>query len=451
VLDVYIDEHFNHPLAGLRIIRSLNRLLAEPNADTASSLRSALKVWSYLIKCASRSLELQREEIRRNGGTHDEVDAEYHEALSAHLAAINSMMAATTPASIIGTHTIALQHFTSILPELVKVFPAGDLVDVAMAFIQANKSVKGKILVWKLIALLRLAKSFLFEDVTSRARLVEEVVAWIKPHFGRFDEYAQAQEGESAIDSARIAWLESSRLCITILAVMLDKLQECLVNPRIASDPKALRKEMDNVELIVPLLPRLLAAYLEFESPASHHAIARSRALPLVATAMPVSFPESYPFSLIARLPASSPESKRDSVSSRDGPIFNIGLGETAIVILVLVMSAAKADVHGFLMAQLEIEGRENMAHLLSQLFVVAASVLENRAFPGNWLNVNVLAHVALIRLMEPVADLMERHFIPTAEVDGHFDVGLWRAAISILLRLLSSEQLVIEDLSPQV
>jgi dedicator of cytokinesis protein 3 len=166
---------------------------------------------------------------------------------------------------------------------------------------------------------------------------------------------------------------------------------------------------------------------------------------------MPVSFPESYPFSLIARLPSTSTADKRDSMSSKEGPIFNVGLGETAIVILVLVMSAPKQDLQNFLMSYMEIERKENVTHLLNQLFQVAASILENRAFPSNWLNVNILAHVALIRLMDPIADLLEVHYIPTTESDGHFNSTLWKAAVSTLLRLLSSEQLVIEDLSPQV
>jgi dedicator of cytokinesis protein 3 len=256
VLDVYIDKHFNHPLAGLRLINSMNRLLAEPSADTASSLRAALKVWNYLFKFTGRSLELQRSNVVQNGGSVDEINSQYRDAFSAHLREINQMMGTTTPAAIIGTQTIALQHFTSILHEVAKVFPPDELVDIAMAFIHANRSVKGKIVIWKLITLLHLVKGFLFDDAKSRARLVEEAVVWIKPHFGRFDEYAQAQEGENAIDNARISWLESTRLCITIVAVLLDKLQECLINPKIGSDPKALRKEHDNVELIIPLLPK---------------------------------------------------------------------------------------------------------------------------------------------------------------------------------------------------
>jgi dedicator of cytokinesis protein 3 len=166
---------------------------------------------------------------------------------------------------------------------------------------------------------------------------------------------------------------------------------------------------------------------------------------------MPVTFPESYPFSLIARLPSTSPADKRDSLSSREGTLFNAGLGETAIVILVLATSALKTDLHNSLTSTFDVEGKEHTTHLLNQIFQVATSILDNNAFPANWLNVNILAHVALIRLMDPIADILETYYIPTDDADGPLNGELWRMAISTLLKLLSSEQLVIEDLSPQV
>jgi dedicator of cytokinesis protein 3 len=105
---------------------------------------------------------------------------------------------------------------------------------------------------------LQLVKGFLFDNPQSRALLVEAVVMWIKPYFGRFDEYAQTQRGddEAAIDAARVSWLEGTRICVTIIAVMLDKLQQKLVDPVILADRNALRQEQDNVDYLLSLLPR---------------------------------------------------------------------------------------------------------------------------------------------------------------------------------------------------
>ena len=111
---------------------------------------------------------------------------------------------------------------------------------------------------------LQIVKGFLFDIPQSRALLVEAVVIWIKPHFGRFDEYTQTLPGdpESVKDNARVSWLESIRLCVTITAVMLDKLQQNLVNPSIVSERSLFRQEQDNVEYVISLLPRYVPSMI---------------------------------------------------------------------------------------------------------------------------------------------------------------------------------------------
>jgi hypothetical protein len=38
---------------------------------------------------------------------------------------------------------------------------------------------------------LQIVKGFLFDNPNSRSLLVQAVVMWIKPHFGRYDEFTQ--------------------------------------------------------------------------------------------------------------------------------------------------------------------------------------------------------------------------------------------------------------------
>ena len=132
-------------------------------------------------------------------------------------------------------------------------------------------------------------------------------------------------------------------------------------------------------------------------------------------------------------------------------PEFNPGLGEVAIVILVLILSAPKIHLVNFLESILEIEGRDRLAALLSQFFKVAGSILDNEAFPKNWLNVNILAHRVLLKMMDPIATMFEREFVPDELLGRPFDPQLWRDCFCVLLKLLSSEHLVIEEFSPQV
>jgi dedicator of cytokinesis protein 3 len=259
VLDVYIEKHFTCAAASSHMIHSMNRLLLDPtNPETASALRSALKVWHYIFKFITRSRELQKaKELGMGGGaTASHLEMNFKQELRAHLSQVNRLMSTTSPASIIGTQTIALRHFTSILPELTKVFSVEELVQITTTFANAIIAPKGQIVIWKLIMYLQVVKGFLFDIPESRLLLVEAVVIWIRPHFGRFDEFSLPGDTEAARDAARISWLESCRLSVTVLAVMLDKLQQNLVNPEIVADKNLYRQEQYNVECLLSLMPK---------------------------------------------------------------------------------------------------------------------------------------------------------------------------------------------------
>ena len=267
VLDVYIERHFTCAAAASHIIRSMNRLLADPTAaDAASPLRSALKVWHYIFQFISRSRELQKaKEVGMGSGTTAEhLEMTFKRELRSHLSEVTRMMSTTSPASIIGTQTIALQHFTSILPELAKMFSTVELVSFTTSFANAVTGAKGKLVIWKLLMYLQVVKGFLFDNSQSRPLLVEAVVIWIKPHFGRYDEYVHtsSNDSESARDAMRVAWLESIRLCVTIIAIMLDKLQQKLVDREVIGDRHAFRQEQDNMENLLSLFPRYDACSL---------------------------------------------------------------------------------------------------------------------------------------------------------------------------------------------
>ncbi len=472
VLDIYIQQHFKHALVSSHIIRSMNQMFGDPTrSENASPLRAALKVWHYIFKFIVRSRELQRakEAVVGGGATAEHLESNFRRDLRSHLAEVNKMMETTTPPSIIGTQTIALQRFTSILPELAQIFSTTEVVSLVTTFANTVSAAKGKFAVWKLVMFLQLVKGFLFDNAQSRGTLVESVVMWIKPHFGRFDEYTQTQPGDdsNAIDTARVSWLESIRLCVTIIALMLDKLQQKLVDPEVLEDRNALRQEQDNVDYLLSLLPRqafflyrihiflirlrrLLESYRELQNTANAHAVERKRTPTTSLSANLVTFPESYPFSLIAQLPR-APKSFNGVYQAEGQVLFSPAQGETAMVLLVILLSSPKKYLLNFFEGVFEIEGRDNFATLLLQLLRVVTSILDNDAWPGNWLNVNIMAHKVLIKMMDAVAVLLEKHFIPGDDATFQFNTELWKEAFQVLLKLLSSDQLVIEEFSPQV
>ncbi|QRW21721.1 Dedicator of cytokinesis protein 3 [Rhizoctonia solani] len=192
VLDVYIDQHFSCAAAAGHMIHSMNRLLSSPSGEE--------------------------------------------------------------------TRAHKLLHSNTLHPsfQTCQSFSTTELVPIVTGFTNSLVSTKGKLVVWKLLMYIQFVRSFVFDDPKSRSLLVESIISWIKPHFGKFNEFTMTSAGDSdaARDAARVGWLETTRLCITVVAVMLDKLQMCLVDPTIRADRRLFRQEEDNVEFLLSLLPK---------------------------------------------------------------------------------------------------------------------------------------------------------------------------------------------------
>ena len=178
--------------------------------------------------------------------------------------------------------------------------------------------------------------------------------------------------------------------------------------------------------------------------------IERAKLPATMISPVPITFPQSYPFSLVAKRP--NAESATPAGMTADtNALFNCGLGETAIVFLVLLHSATKKHLLDFFENTLSIEDKDNFALMMSRLFEVSTSILVNDAFPSNWLNVNIFAHKVILRMMDPISVILKRDFIPHPQSQHQFNATLWRETFYMLLKLLSSDKLVIEDMSPQV
>lgn len=189
-------------------------------------------------------------------------------------------------------------------------------------------------------------------------------------------------------------------------------------------------------------------SYREIQSPSSRTAIERTHTPSTTKAAVPVTFPESYPFSLVTALPED--RSSGPVYTQKDGAFYP-SLGETAIVFLALVLTAPTRHIVAYFQEHFDIEGRDRFVNFLMQFFKTAVSILDNEAFPRAWLNANVLAHKVLVKIMDPIATMLTNEFIPRKGSDYAFDANLWKDAFHMLLKVLSSDHLVIEQFSPQV
>ncbi|KAG9123502.1 hypothetical protein FRC07_014863 [Ceratobasidium sp. 392] len=261
-----------------------------------------------------------------------------------------------------------------------------------------------------------------------------------------------AGDSDATRDVARVSWLETTRLCVTVVAVMLDKLQMCLVDPAIRADRRLFRQEEDNVEFLLSLLPRILESYQVLSSPETAKVLERVRGTATAPTTVPTAFPASYPFSLLSLPPntAKSPIWTGVAAVEENVQLFNCTLAEIATVFLTLVQSSPRKHLLGFLESTLDIEGRDHLAKFMGLFFKVAISILRYDAFPANWLNANVMAHKIILKMADPVSVMLTREFIPEESRADEFDAALWYDAFMTLMSLLSSDQLVIEEFSPQ-
>lgn len=463
-LDVYIEQHYHSQTAHTRLMASLAKLLADPaRTETSKELRAAIKVWPYIFKFIVRSRENQRgvkEPLGALGGAvSDHFETSFKRDLDALLRSINRLMSTTKPSSIIGTQTLALQNFADILPELSRVFPLEELARIETAFADSVFATNGRMAVWKLLHILHVSHDALMDDHASRSQMLPSIVRWVRPHIGKYDESANTNstDHDSARDTTRVVWVEAARLGVAIIAVILDKLQISLVNGRKGNITSAeMRQEQDNVDYVLSMMPKLLETYKELDSAATKLAIERHRSPSTVMSSVPVIFPSSYPFPLLARKPAghpaavAPPRTLRRNQRHGQNNVLNCGLGEIAAVLIVLVMLSPRRHLSGFLDEQLDVEGREKQSELLHNFFDVGTSILLNEAFPSTWLNINILSHQMILKMADPLATLLVREYIPSADKTETFDTDLWRAGFSMLLTLLSSEQLVIERFKPQ-
>ncbi|EFP93450.2 uncharacterized protein PGTG_19253 [Puccinia graminis f. sp. tritici CRL 75-36-700-3] len=157
-------------------------------------------------------------------------------------------------------------------------------------------------------------------------------------------------------------------------------------------------------------------------------------------------------------------------------PTVQNALGEIAVVMITMIMLAPSRMLKNHLELMLEVEGKTNFGKFLSKIFKAFYSILKNASFPSNWLNVNVISHKVILKLLEVVSKILQREFIPTtahehdqskeqmnlkraghvreepsgSEEEERFDSNLWSDFFVLNHGLLSSKLLIIEEYPPQ-
>lgn len=364
--------------------------------------------------------------------TSDSIEAAFKRELLTIFEEINKIMVITSPASIVGTQVLAMQHFAGIVESVESIFTDDELLDVVTGFCEAISGASGKLATHKLLLLARLSEGPLLNSSTNRATLVPDLLRWVKPHLAPLNVYEMRSLSDPAKVNHHIQWIESGRAAVTVVAAMVHKLHVALLDPVICAKESFLAAEQDNLEFILALLPRLLTFFEDLRIPQTLDVIRQNPSQVAAASATPSVFPTSHPFYLLSHtVDIDDPDSSRSELSLRHIR------GECAAVVISLLHLVRTSVITNFLEASLEVEGPDNFTKLLSSLFKFSRLVIEGDAFPSTWLNFDLVSHRVALRTIESLMPIMIREYIPGQDSTFLFNFALWREYLDALFTLL--------------
>ncbi|RFU81310.1 hypothetical protein TARUN_884 [Trichoderma arundinaceum] len=209
LVDHYAETQFNYPFATPCLIRSFIRLLKRPTEpETARKLRATFKVVRHILKFITQSRGQQK---AKEAGIGIKSSAQgFTRSLRSIFKALDAMMRNSAPA-LVGSQTLAVQHFHTWLPELTGLLTTEEILHIAIDFMDSCKEVKGKLIIYKLCLIINYSKLDIFAHPEQKSALSANTVRWISPHWGHTEEVNDQ-------------WREQIRLCCSILASQIDHL-----------------------------------------------------------------------------------------------------------------------------------------------------------------------------------------------------------------------------------
>jgi hypothetical protein len=209
LVDQYAENKFNYPFATPCLVRSFTRLLAKPSdPDTSRKLRATFKVVRHILKFITHARGQQKAKEAGIGITSTSPGFTRH--LRSIFKALDGLMRNTAPI-LVGSQTLAVQHFHTWLPELTGLLSTEEILHIAIDFMDACALVKGKLVLYKLVLIINYSKLELFSQLEQRAALSANTVRWIAPHWGKTTEVTEQ-------------WREQVRLCCSILSTQVQGL-----------------------------------------------------------------------------------------------------------------------------------------------------------------------------------------------------------------------------------
>ena len=246
IVDVYAEKHFDYPFAASCLLRSFTRLLQDPtNPESSRGLRSTFKVGRHIFQFIAKAREQQivkEATIGLNGSNGG--NQTFTKDLQVIFKLLENLMRSSA-AMLVGSQTLAVQHFHTWLPEMAGLISREQILLVAIDFMDACSDVKGKLVLYKLVLIINYSRSSLFSQPEDRQALTLNTVRWLAPHWGKTDDVT----GQ---------WREQVRLCCSVLAAQVEELGEEVSEyiPKIIDSYRAIqatgRHERETFSLLFP-------------------------------------------------------------------------------------------------------------------------------------------------------------------------------------------------------
>ncbi|KAK4142021.1 uncharacterized protein C8A04DRAFT_13620 [Dichotomopilus funicola] len=392
LVDQYAESRFHYPFATPCLVRSFTRLLSKPTEpETARKLRATFKVARHILKFITHARGQQKAKEANIGITSNNPGFTRH--LRVIFKALDAMMRSSAPV-LVGSQTLAVQHFHTWLPELAGLLTTEEILHIAIDFMDSCAGVKGKLVLFKLVLIVNYAKLDIFAHPEQRSALSANTVRWIAPHWGAIDADIASAETSGL-------WRDQVRLCCSVLASQIDHL-----GPEIPD-----------------YIPKIIQSFLVLQARAAANKTARKDRLSLL-------FPTTYPFPT------------RALAEEAQGPGF-----DEALIELAAVLSALSNSPAGM---QLEL-AEDDLHVVVENCLRVHNTMLQPAAtFPADWLSVHIFHHKSAMRALQYLAGLLLESFLPHPDDAESFPTELWKLFFTTLLALVGSPSLALETFPEQ-
>ncbi|KAK9477655.1 dedicator of cytokinesis-domain-containing protein [Lipomyces japonicus] len=424
VLDQYIRDHFNYPVALAPLLYGFQRLISNHKvSDIGVHIREALKAGRYIFRFITASWEKyqSRDFISIELGNFSKHLRYLFEQIS-RIVEDNADLTLTSDSSTITVNQmLAMQNHASYLPELRPMFSDQQILDILIEFMESSSAITNeKLIVQRLVLLQSYSKLWIFSasERQIRQNLATHTVEWLKPYLSAADLQLHL------ISLAKFnAWKERIRLSCSILAQQFRVLW-------------SIRKiEPETCGAYVRLLPDVAAVFVSLQE--SHRRMVGSVRF---KNEYSLLFPESYPF----------PMPKPVDSSVKKTP-FDETLIELTLPLAVL--SEFSTYDNGSNAAGGENLTEQQAIELMTNVMKMCTAVLDGKAFPKTWLSIYMFQHRAVLHCMEFIALILLEYFVPRDEGGRsavEFRAGIWRLFFNTVIRVATSDALEIEIFTEQ-